>query len=243
MAQPKAINQDEAKQNENFQTKQTNKSIEQSKYPQKMQEIFDYLDHTPMSIIGQKMYYKPSNQLSNNRNIIELVNKLETLDFNASNKSSCMHHARICRGLLYLSLNGIDECHNLVTPLSWPSYTSFGGQPIYNSPSQQNACYAHALTHRREGQNIGEFGSGWNNSNYWFGQTGNHKIIFPQIAKYSYDIVHGNLKKLEYQKHKKITTFLQSILRMNYNNKQEQKFLLEWKPSLFSNLCEKAVRQ
>merc|ERR1712244_28328 len=127
-------------------------------------------------------------------------------------------------------MNAIDECHNLVTPLSWPSSTSFGGKPISGSSASQNACYAHALTHRREGEYVGEFGTGWNNSNYWFGQTGTHNVIFPLIAKYSYDIVYNDkLKKSQYQTHKQITKFLQSILIiLNNQNNDKQKFKLEW---------------
>eukprot|EP00484_Ammonia_sp_Unknown_P017171 CAMPEP_0197029124 /NCGR_PEP_ID=MMETSP1384-20130603/8634_1 /TAXON_ID=29189 /ORGANISM="Ammonia sp." /LENGTH=252 /DNA_ID=CAMNT_0042458229 /DNA_START=555 /DNA_END=1310 /DNA_ORIENTATION=- len=223
-------------------TKQTNKSMEQRKYPQRIQEVFNYLDANPMSIVGQKMYYKPAQQLSNTkRDLVHLYEKLETLDFDTSNTSS-QHHAQVTRALLYLSLNGIDECHNLVTPYSWPSYTSFGGAPVFNSAASQNACYAHAFTHRREGQNVGEFGTGWNNSNYWFGQTGRHQVVFPLIAKYAYDIVYDQEKKEStYQAHKQITKFLQSILKMDHQNKQQ--FQLQWDAYKFNNLCELAVKQ
>ena len=92
---------------------------------------------------------------------------------------------------------------------------------------------------------VGEYGTGWNNSNYWSGQTGDHEIVYPLIAKYSYDIVHGKLKKSDYQKDKDIGKFLQSMLKMNKQQTQsaEKQFALKWKPRSFSNLCEKAVKQ
>ena len=243
MAQPKKpYNENEPNINDNFNTKETNKSIEENKYPERMQDVFNYLESKPFSIIGQQMQYKRTDKLSNkNRDLTEIYDKLETLDFDTSNKTSSLHHAQVTRGLLYLSMNGIDECHNLVTPLSWSSYTSFGGKYIDNSPANQNACYSHALTHRREGQYIGEFGTGWNNSCYWFGQTGKHKILFPKIAKYATDIVYNNHDQNKYKNNKQITKFLQSILVIkNKNNKQ---FDLQWDPQSFSNLCEKAVKQ
>ena len=109
-----------------FQTKQTNKHVEQSKYPQRMQDVLDCLDENPMSIIGQKMQYKPTGSLSNNRDLVNLCNKLETLDFDSSNKSVSIHHAQICRGLLYLSLNAIDECHKLSAHSSLKEYPFIG---------------------------------------------------------------------------------------------------------------------
>lgn len=130
----------EEKNNINFQTKDTNNIIEQSSYPQRMTEILEYLEESPMSITGHKMYYKKTSQLSSKRDLSELYDSLETLDFDPQSLSS-IHHAQVCRGLLYLSMNAIDECHNLVTPLSWPSSTSFGGNPIPGSSASQNACY------------------------------------------------------------------------------------------------------
>lgn len=102
---------------------------------------------------------------------------------------------------------------------------------------------AHALTHRREGEYVGEFGTGWNNSNYWFGQTGRHNVVFPEIAQFAYDVVYDDkLQKMQYRKHKEIVKFLQSILKMNGKNSQK-KFTLKWNSHSFTNLCEKAVQR
>lgn len=75
--------------------------------------------------------------------------------------------ALICLG------NGLtDEAHDLVTPLSWPSETSFGyGPPIVSKippEAKSFATHVHCLVHRKEGFHIGEFGmEGFNNAAYW----------------------------------------------------------------------------
>ena len=104
----------QVKEATNFQTKQVNKRVEQQTYPQRMQDVLDYLDEKPMSIIGHKMQYKATANLSDDRDLLDLYGKLETLDFDAGNKASSIHHAQVCRGLLYLAVNGIDECHKLI---------------------------------------------------------------------------------------------------------------------------------
>merc|ERR1719245_952393 len=68
--------------------------------------------------------------------------------------------AEVGAAILCLMLGGVDEAHNLVTPHSWPSPTSFGGPPKPGSTACREALYCHMIVHRMEGSNIGEFGMG-----------------------------------------------------------------------------------
>ncbi len=82
-------------------------------------------------------------------------------------------YARVAAGLLLLGGGGADECHALVTPLSWPKPTSFGGPPVIDSEAVAEATYAHALVHRREAWHLGETFecesvSGWHTSKFWY---------------------------------------------------------------------------
>merc|ERR1712014_351095 len=86
---------------------------------------------------------------------------------------------------LCLMLGAVDEAHNLVTPHSWASPTTFGGQPKLSSTSRQDANYCHVIVHRLEGENPGEFGTGFNNSGYWMGKAfaGDDHPIFPKLLE------------------------------------------------------------
>jgi hypothetical protein len=79
--------------------------------------------------------------------------------------------ARVAVALLLLGGGGADECHALVTPLSWPDGTSFGGPPVEGSAAAAEATWAHALVHRQEAFHVGEFGTGWHNSAFWYGMA------------------------------------------------------------------------
>jgi hypothetical protein len=85
-------------------------------------------------------------------------------------------------GLLQLACGGLDECHALITPLSWDSPTLFGGEPVPGSPARADATLLHHLVHLREGPLPGEFGTGWNNSAYWASVLGAHHPIFDQVG-------------------------------------------------------------
>ena len=74
--------------------------------------------------------------------------------------------------LLLLAHGHTDECHNLITPYSWPDHihTSYG--PVRYSDTDAGvvnvASYIHSLVHRKEGWNVGELGMvGWQNADYW----------------------------------------------------------------------------
>ena len=82
------------------------------------------------------------------------------------------HFGTIALALLCLGHGYVDECHNLVTPMSWPDDIHFANGPsIYHQVSPNVkvlATYTHSLVHRREAFNVGEFGMvGFANANYW----------------------------------------------------------------------------
>lgn len=79
---------------------------------------------------------------------------------------------QIALALLLLGHGYTDECHNLITPLSWPDDVYFAAGPsVYNEMApdvQAFATYTHCLVHRKEAFNVGEFGMvGFANANYW----------------------------------------------------------------------------
>ena len=82
------------------------------------------------------------------------------------------YFGRIALALLLLGHGYTDECHNLVTPLSWHQDISFAhGPSLFNSvtPSVRAfASYTHSLVHRKEAFNVGEFGFvGFDNAEFW----------------------------------------------------------------------------
>ncbi len=72
------------------------------------------------------------------------------------------HLSRVVLGLLYLAGGGagLDLSHNMVTPLCWASPTAYGGPPLtgVSAPTRASAAYVHAMVHRFEGCQDGEFG-------------------------------------------------------------------------------------
>jgi len=133
-----------------------------------------------------------------------------------------LDRAEVGAAVLCLILGGVDEAHNLVTPHSWPAPTSFGGSPKRSSKVRQEAAYCHVIVHRMEGENIGEFGTGFNNSNYWIGNAfgnGSHEI-FPQLKERAAGVFTG-------------CTEAESALRSMGR---------DWDPRAFNNLCAKALR-
>lgn len=78
----------------------------------------------------------------------------------------------ISLALILLGHDLTDECHNLITPLSWPDDIHFAhGSSLYSKASievQAFSSYVHSLVHRKEAFHHGEFGMmGFNNANYW----------------------------------------------------------------------------
>jgi hypothetical protein len=102
-------------------------------------------------------------------NVPEAVENWFPLDDGDSERR---HFGLISTALLLIGHGYTDECHNLVTPLSWPNdiYFAYGpSQYSQVSPAARAyATYTHCLVHRREAFNMGEFGMmGFANGNFW----------------------------------------------------------------------------
>lgn len=91
--------------------------------------------------------------------------------------------AAVIAALLYLGCGALDQAHNLVTPLSWGSATSYAGPPVANSPAASQAAYVHAMLHRQEGPLDGESGTGFSNANYWYRAAGEQPALFPALLQ------------------------------------------------------------
>ena len=120
------------------------------------------------------MHYSANNLPSPHHDIADVI---ETFDLDTSSKREAQA-LEITRGLMYLGVGCLDQCHNIVTPLSYPSTTAFAGPPQKPEAEiiRQNACYAHAMTHIREGLVTGEYGTGYCNAKYWYDTTGSHPL-------------------------------------------------------------------
>jgi len=184
----------------------------------KVQEVLAMAEEWPMPLEGCKMYYRKIQDLPSGRYSAELCEKLGSLDLDdiSPNKDA----VAILLGLLYLRCGGVDEAHDIVTPYSWASPEGFAtGPPVRNSTAAQDACYAHAMVHRREGEHVGEFGTGWNNSSYWFGTVGAHPV-YSQVYERAYELSRGNSE-------------LQHHMQAHGG---------AWQPRKFLKLCEEGVR-
>lgn len=133
--------------------------------------------------------------------------------------------AEVAAAVLCLMLGGLDEAHNLITPHTWAAPTTFAGPPKLQSTMSRDAKYCHVIVHRMEGENLGEFGSGFNNSGYWMGQafyfssgTSEHPI-FPALRRDAEEFAED-------------ASDARRLLR-NMGPK--------WEPKLFNNFCEDAL--
>jgi len=129
--------------------------------------------------------------------------------------------AEVGAAILCLMMGGVDEAHNLVTPHSWSAPTPFGGPPKPRSTARTEATYCHMLIHRMEGTNIGEFGTGFNNSGFWMGNafaSGGH-AIFPALRAAAEEVV-GDCADAK------------RMLRVMGPN---------WDPRAFNRLCQDAL--
>jgi len=139
-----------------------------------------FRDH-PVPLQGKQMHYIPISKTSVSPEHRELLEGIETLDTDFADTNLTTRHNFIV--LLNLGCGEVDVCHDLVTPLSWPSPTPFSGPPIPNSPAAANATYAHALVHRMEGSNQGENGCGFDNSCYWFSRVPSSHLVLTKLHK------------------------------------------------------------
>ncbi len=155
----------------------------------KVQQLLDYIKKHPMSLQSIPMEYEAQPYAP----LPDVIQGLEAKDVLPAGSSapSTQHMDAVVAGLLYVACGGLDQAHNLVTPLCWGSYTTYGGKPIAGSPSAKDAAYVHALVHLREGAMDGEFGSGYSNANYWYAAAGQHEI-HPALLRMAQQLAAGN---------------------------------------------------
>lgn len=159
-----------------------------------LQEMLDVIGEQPLPSQCLSMYYLPTPQLPSlqTRGIAQrdaLVSKIAKLDLGVQGKA--VHTQSVIQALLMYAVGAMDEAHNLVLPLSWPSPTEMGGRPISKancgSATAQDATYVHAMLHRQEGKFIGQEGGGmkgWDNADFWFSRTGDHPV-YRSVLKFA----------------------------------------------------------
>ncbi|KAG2497302.1 hypothetical protein HYH03_004885 [Edaphochlamys debaryana] len=156
-------------------------------YPPKVQAVLEHLDAHPMRLSSIPMIYDSSVSSAHLPAAVQGLTPADVLPPPAQRRGTdpvaAEHFARVVAGLLYAACGGLDQAHNLVTPLCWGAPTPYAGPPIAGSPAAQDAAYVHAITHRAEGHCDGEFGSGFSNANYWYAATGNHAAVYPQVLQ------------------------------------------------------------
>lgn len=86
------------------------------------------------------------------------------------------HFGRIALSILLLGHDYVDECHDLVLALSWPSdlEMTYGQSEYRQATPRVRACasYVHCMIHRKEAFHIGEFGMvGFDNAKFWSDQV------------------------------------------------------------------------
>eukprot|EP00878_Enallax_costatus_P020521 GHUV01021698.1.p2 GENE.GHUV01021698.1~~GHUV01021698.1.p2 ORF type:complete len:198 (+),score=16.56 GHUV01021698.1:477-1070(+) len=91
--------------------------------PHRVQQVLDYLKQRPMTVTSQPMQYdaEPCTTLP------ECIRGLTAEDVVTDKAAAESHMARVIAGLLYTACGGLDQAHNLVTPLCWGSWTPYGG--------------------------------------------------------------------------------------------------------------------
>lgn len=144
----------------------------------------------PLTAPSMPMYYEPISSLKklrqpnsippNLRPLMEISDILDGLSLNIDSHDkfdgkSKRNYSSLALALIFLG-NGLqDECHDLITPLSWQEDTYFGGPTLCSSVEGDVvalASYVHSLLHRREAFAMGEFGMiGFQNANYWASAT------------------------------------------------------------------------
>ena len=208
-----------------------------AKVTERVQEILDFVSEKPLTVNGEKLLYLPLKELDSSR-LPSVIEGLSREDVIATDRVKAdeatiagrplthreLHMADVVAGILYLGCGGLDEAHDIVLPYSCP-HPELGGTPVLDSPAHSEACYAHAMVHRKEGQHLGELGMiGWNNACYWASQVDDDKehAIYPTIRKFAIE---------EGQKlgnNELITAYLKSADKT-------------WNPQRFISLCEDAV--
>jgi hypothetical protein len=129
-----------------------------------------------------------------------------------------------------------DEAHSLVTPLSWPTKLPHGyGEPVTASPSAEAlASHTHALVHRREAFNVGEYGQdGFKNSDFWisnaFRSVWADSLPLKRTAKAILEIAKGNPAAEAWCHENSVT--------------DETAALGDWDPRTLNELCRRVMRE
>ncbi|GIL92563.1 hypothetical protein Vretimale_18978 [Volvox reticuliferus] len=149
-------------------------------YSERVLAVLNYLEANPMRLQSIPMMYEADVSSAHLPAVIQGLTPADVMpppsQRRGTDTAAAEHFARVVAGLLYVACGGLDQAHNLVTPLCWGAPTPYAGKPIVGSPAAQDASYVHALIHRSEGLNDGEFGSGFSNANYWYVATGPHPV-------------------------------------------------------------------
>lgn len=136
-----------------------------AKLPSRAKAVLDYLRDHPITVTSQSLQYdaEPTTPLPN------VARGLTPDDCRVAGSAPGSRHADCLAGALLTACGGLDAAHNIVTPLSWGSFTPYAGKPVACSPCEAaDASYVHAMIHRQEGSADGEFGTGFSNANYWY---------------------------------------------------------------------------
>ena len=152
-------------------------SLNQASFPQDYEPMHVMAKRTQRPFASTPAFNLRPEDLPGGKTDAERLKVLEQTGQSAGDSA-----AATC-ALLQLACGGLDECHNRITPMSWPDGTLFGGPPIYNSVARDDATLLHCLTHVCEGRYPGEFGTGWNNAAFWNGQVGDEHPVFVQVQQ------------------------------------------------------------
>jgi hypothetical protein len=125
------------------------------------------------------------------------------------------HFGTISIALILLGHGLTDECHDLITPLSWPDDIHFANGPsLYDQVSplaRAYASYVHSLVHRKEAFHSGEFGMmGFQNANYW----SNAANSLPGVSNLPHAGLYREIKSLarEFADHEPVQTWCSTHL-------------------------------
>ena len=211
------------------------------KYPGRVKEVLEYVNELPVKVYGAKLEYRSTKALaSTSKRKYALYDRIATMDLckdsALSSNTQKRHYAQLTKGLLYIGVGALDEAHNIVTPLSWPSRASWADSApisIKDATLKGTACYAHALVHRGEGQYVGEFGTGWNNSQYWFANVPNKHPVYGTVSDAARSIVtqRNSSTSTDFGSHRRIVKFVGT---MGGSKRM-------WNAGSFVDLCEIAV--
>uniref|UniRef100_A0A0G4H9Y1 Uncharacterized protein n=1 Tax=Chromera velia CCMP2878 TaxID=1169474 RepID=A0A0G4H9Y1_9ALVE len=210
-------------------------------FPGIIQEVISHVSEHPVPFVSTEMYYKSSDSLPPRKlsSLVEKVQKWKPAAAEADEMETGhseligpeqQNYLSVVKAVLFYALDALDESHNLVLPLSWPSPTPFGGPAIRGSAAAQDATLCHAMLHRREGDFIGaEAGlSGWDNASFWFSRVDRGHPVYPLLVQFCRERAKGEAGG---QTHAKRKDSIFEKLGKNSN----------WSSSLLTSLVESGV--